>query len=90
MRSLKCRVERLEAATPKPREMLTIVVVSFVGARDGKPEQLGELRGFKAGDLYIARQAGESEAALEARAAEVARGPYAVAVLLEDRAPSGG
>lgn len=82
MDNLKARLERLEATTPKPRKM-TIIVVSSAG----------ELRGFHFGakyEHYLARQTGESEDALQARAAEAARGPRGMAVLIEDRAPPGG
>ena len=86
MRNLKAKLERLEAAIPNPREMRTIVI-SYVSARDGKPLPPGELLGFEDGDRYIARLAGESEAALRDRAAEDARRPDGLALLIADRAP---
>lgn len=86
MRRLQSRVERLEAATPKPPDIQIIVL----SCKAPPGEQLGELRGFSSGDLYIARQPGESETALLARAEEAVRRPGRVALLIEDRAPVGG
>jgi hypothetical protein len=66
MRNLAARIERLEEIY-SPAEIIVIMITNF-----GE----GEIKGWGAGGIYIARNPGESEEALATRAATEAQAHY--------------
>jgi hypothetical protein len=76
MKRLEPRVERLERQRSGYRPLIVIVGLSDVA---------GELMGYHCGNTYVARQAGEDERTLQARAMAVADNGGVLVLLDEHR-----
>jgi hypothetical protein len=90
-RSLEARISRLEQLTGKGRDALSVILIRFVGGKDGRPEAPGELYGYESGHygpqiIQTLRRPGESDDDLLARAEAATPAPGPVRVLHELRA----
>ena len=60
MRAIEARLRRLEQAALVV-DPLTVVLLSFVSAIHGKPEELGYLSGYEIDGQFVSRRKNESE-----------------------------
>lgn len=77
-KSLEARVSKMEDQIGRREDALTVILICFVPAIDGRPGELGELRGYRNAPYGMEpvdtiRETGESEAELLARAKSSAR-----------------
>ena len=77
-RYLEARVAKLEAQISKPDDEMTVFIIGFVPAIDGRPGEMGELYGYRNATYGMEpvdtiRQPGESDAELLARVESIAR-----------------